>query len=272
MAVGKNKRLSKGGKRKGSKRTGDVMLNKEWHDVVAPAYYDARHCSKTLVNKSKGTYNKDDNLKGRVFEVSLADLKATPDQKNEGDYGYSKVKLRIEDVEGRNALTNFYGMSVTTDKLRSLLKKWCTTIEGVVEAKTSDNYYLRVFCIAFTKRRETQVSKNCHAQSSHVRKIRAKMTDIIGAHVARGDLATIVKKLQENVLGQEIGKACNGIYPVRDCIIRKVKVVRAPKFDHARLMDAHGGADSIPKSLEGGRTIAPEPMPEADEDVEEADE
>lgn len=265
MAVGKNKRLSKGGKRKGSKKVGDAMLGKEWHDVVAPATFETRHCTKTVVNKSKGTYNKDDNLKGRVFEISLADLT----NGDEATYGFRKIKLRIEDVAGRNAISNFYGMAVTTDKLRSLLKKWCTTIEAVVEAKTSDHYYLRVFCIAFTKRRQNQVSKNCHAQTSHVRRIRAKMTEIISSHVARGDLASLVKKLQEEVLGQEIGKACNGIFPVRDCIIRKVKVTKAPKFDHARLMDAHGGEDSIPKSAEGGRTLAPVPQAE---DVEEADE
>eukprot|EP00756_Hemistasia_phaeocysticola_P027445 Hpha_TRINITY_DN16118_c1_g19::TRINITY_DN16118_c1_g19_i1::g.8230::m.8230/K02984/RP-S3Ae, RPS3A; small subunit ribosomal protein S3Ae len=262
MAVGKNKRLSKGGKRKGAKRVGDPMLMKEWHDVVAPASFGTRQCTKTIVNKSKGTYNKDDNLRGRVYEVSLADLMDGDEQ----SYGFRNMKLKIEDVSGRNALTNFYGMSITTDKLRSLLKKWCTTIEAVVEAKTSDGYYLRLFCIAFTKRTQNQVSKNCHCQSSHVRKIRAKMTDIITNHVVKGDLASLVKKLQQEVIGKEVEKVCRAIFPIRDCLIRKVKVTKAPKFDHARLMDAHGGEDSIPKSVEGSRTVAPAPQ-----EVDEAD-
>eukprot|EP01065_Artemidia_motanka_P031999 TRINITY_DN38_c0_g1_i1.p1 TRINITY_DN38_c0_g1~~TRINITY_DN38_c0_g1_i1.p1 ORF type:complete len:288 (+),score=112.78 TRINITY_DN38_c0_g1_i1:63-866(+) len=267
MAVGKNKRLSKGGKRSQKKKIGDPMLSKEWHDVVAPVCFTTRHCSKTIVNKSKGTFNKDDNLRGRVFEMSLAGLM----DGDEAAYGFRKMKLRCEDVQGRNVLTNFYGMSITTDKLRSLLRKWCSTIEAVVEAKTSDGYYLRLFCIAFTKKRNAQVSKSCHAQTAHTRRIRAKMTEIITQHVTRDNLHGLVKKLQQEVIGKEIGAACNGIFPVRDCLIRKVKVTKAPKFDHARLMDAMGGQDAIPSSVEGGKTVAVDIPPPAD-DVEEADE
>ena len=43
-----------------------------------------------------------DGLKGRVFEVSLADLQQDEDQ------AYRKIKLRAEDVQGKNVLTNFW--------------------------------------------------------------------------------------------------------------------------------------------------------------------
>ena len=69
MAVGKNKRLSKGGKRTTKRKVGDTLANKEWYDMVAPAMYEVRHCGKTLVNRSKGTFNGPDAIKGRVFEV-----------------------------------------------------------------------------------------------------------------------------------------------------------------------------------------------------------
>jgi len=58
-----------------------------------------------------------DGLKGRVFEVSLADLQ-------NDEVAFRKFKLICEDVQGRNCLTNFHGMNMTTDKLRSLVKKW----------------------------------------------------------------------------------------------------------------------------------------------------
>lgn len=58
-----------------------------------------------------------DGLKGRVFEVSLADLQ-------NDEVAYRKFKLVAEDVQGRNVLTNFHGMNLTTDKLRSMVKKW----------------------------------------------------------------------------------------------------------------------------------------------------
>lgn len=58
-----------------------------------------------------------DGLKGRVFEVSLADLQ-------NDEVAFRKFRLISEDIQGKNVLTNFHGMTMTTDKLRSLVKKW----------------------------------------------------------------------------------------------------------------------------------------------------
>ena len=48
--------------------------------------------------------------------------------------------------------------------LCSLLERWQTLIEAHVDVKTTDNYVVRMFCIAFTKRRQDQVKANCYAQ------------------------------------------------------------------------------------------------------------
>jgi hypothetical protein len=60
-------------------------------------------------------------------------------------------------------------MDLTTDKLRSLVRKWQTLIEATVDVKTTDGYFLRMFCISFTKKRPGQVKKTAYAQSSQVR-------------------------------------------------------------------------------------------------------
>jgi len=49
--------------------------------------------------------------------VSLADLQ-------NDEVAFRKFKLISEEVQGRNVLTNFHGMDMTTDKLRSMVKKW----------------------------------------------------------------------------------------------------------------------------------------------------
>ena len=74
MAIGKNKRLTKG-KKGGKKKVVDSMSRKEWFDFKAPAPFDSKEFGKTCINKSSGIKIATECIKGRVVEVSLADLK-----------------------------------------------------------------------------------------------------------------------------------------------------------------------------------------------------
>ena len=57
---------------------------------------------------------------------------------NQYSLAHRKIKLKCADVAGKNLLTTFYGMDLTTDKLRSLVRKWQSLIEAHVDVKTSD--------------------------------------------------------------------------------------------------------------------------------------
>ncbi|KAF8667794.1 hypothetical protein HU200_052605 [Digitaria exilis] len=219
MAVGKNKRISKG-KKGGKKKTVDPFSKKDWYDIKAPSVFSVRNVGKTLVSRTQGTKIASEGLKHRVFEVSLADLQSDEDQ------AYRKIRLRAEDIQGRNVLTNFWGMDFTTDKLRSLVKKWQTLIEAHVDVKTTDNYMLRLFCIGFTKRRPNQ--------------IRRKMVEIMANQASTCDLKELVSKFIPEVIGKEIEKATSSIFPLQNVFIRKVKILKAPKFDLGKLMEVHG--------------------------------
>ena len=169
MAVGKNKKLGKKGKIAGKKKAADPFTRKEWYDIKAPSLYNVRVAGKTPVTRTGGTHVASESLKGRVFTVSQADL-----QGNEAD-DFRKVKLIGEEVQGKALLTTFYGMDMTRDKLNGLIRKWQTLIEASVDVQTTDGYKLRLFCIAFTKRRPNQIKKTSYAKASQIRAIRKKM-------------------------------------------------------------------------------------------------
>ncbi|KAF2086899.1 ribosomal protein S3Ae [Saccharata proteae CBS 121410] len=232
MAVGKNKRLSKG--KKGLKKRTDPFAKKDWYSVKAPSTFAIRDVGKTLVNRTTGLKNANDALKGRIFEVSLADL-----QKDE-DHAFRKVKLRVDEVQGRNCLTNFHGLDFTSDKLRSLVRKWQTLIEANVVVKTTDDYLIRLFCIAFTKRRPNQIKKTTYAASSQIRAIRKKMTEIMAREASSCTLSQLTTKLIPEVIGREIEKSAQGIYPLQNVHVRKLKLLKAPKFDLGALLTLHG--------------------------------
>jgi len=211
MAVGKNKKLGK--KRKGGNRKiVDAFSRKEWYDVKAPSAFPIRQVCKTPVTKNQGTKNSRDGLLGRVFESSLGDLK----QNGEED-AFRKFQLKVEEIQGTNCLTQFYGMDLTTDKLRSLVRKWHTLIEANAEVKTNDGYSLRVFAIGFTKRRPNQVKKTAYAQASQIRQIRKKMTEIIQREASSVDLNDFVTKLIPEIVGREIEKIDRRNFPFTKC-------------------------------------------------------
>ena len=93
------------------------------------------------------------------------------------------------------------GMDFTTDKLRSMVRKWQTLIEAHVDVKTTDGYLLRMFCIAFTKKRQQQVKKTCYAQTSQIRQIRKKMVELMTREAAACDLKELVGKFIPEAIG-----------------------------------------------------------------------
>lgn len=238
MAIGKNKSLGK--KKGGKKKPQDPFAKKEWYNVKAPAVFPVRDLGKTIATKSSGNKLARDNLLGRCVTVSLGELK-----QNAEDEAYRKFRLRIDDVQGKQCLTNFHGMSMSTDKLRSLVRKWRTLIESHADVTTTDGYKLRLFCIGFTRSQQYQVRETSYAQSAQVRHIRRKMIDIMQRECAAQSLGDLVQKFIPEVIGKEIEKATQGIYPLQNVLIRKVKVLRAPKVDYQKLMDAHGGAAAV---------------------------
>jgi len=267
MAVGKNKRLTKGGRKGGKKKAGDPFLKKEWYDIKAPSIFATRNCGKTLVTKSAGTKIASDGLRGRVLELNLADL-----LHEQEDLAYKKIKLCVEEVQGRNCLTDFHAMDLTRDKHQSLIRKWHTLIEANCDVKTTDGYLVRLFCIAFTKRHDEQVKSNCYAQSSQIRRIRKKMVEIMSAEASKVPLRELVKKLLPDAINTEIEKRCQGIFPLKDTLIRKVKILKKPKFDITKLMELHadGGDDAgvamlRPEAEDAQNTLAAEVKADDDE-------
>jgi len=233
MAIGKSNAGK--GKKGAKKKAIDPYTKKEWYDVKAPAIFKNVDIGQTLVTKTQGTRIASDGLKGRVFEVSLADLNKDEEQ------AYRIMRFVVEDVQGKNCLTSFHGMRFSTEKVKSLIRKWQNIIEAHVDARTADGYVLRMFCIGFTKRRNNQVKKTSYALSSQIRAIRKKMTTTMTKEINSSDLKTLFEKLVPEVIGRQIERETQGIYPLQNVFIRKVKILKRPRFDLTKLMELHSG-------------------------------
>jgi len=175
-----------------------------------------------------------DSLRGRVFEISLGDL-----NQNAHDKAWRKVKVQCEEVKGYDCYTNYHGLDMTRDKLCTLVKKWHTTIEAFAQAKTADGYTVRMFSIGFTQRRGRQVKATCYAKNSQQKLIRQKMMEIMVSECQKSSLKDLFKNFLAESVSEKITKECSKIFPLENVCIKKVKVLKKPKFDLTKLMELY---------------------------------
>ncbi|KAG3288840.1 RPS3A-containing [Ictidomys tridecemlineatus] len=174
--------------------------------------FNIKNIGKTLVIRTQGTKIASDGLKGCVFKVSLAD--------------------DLQNDEGKNCLTSFCGMDLTGDKMCSMVKKWQTIIEAHIDIKSTDGYLLSLFCVVFTKKCNNQIQKTSYK----------KMVEIMTREVQTNDLKEVVNKLIPGSSGKDIEKVCQSIYPLHDVFVRKVKMLKKPKFVVGKYMELYGSS------------------------------
>ena len=63
------------------------------------------------------------------------------------------------------------------------------------------------------------------------------MREIMVNQATSCDLKDLVQKFIPESIGKEIEKSTSSIYPLQNVFIRKVKILKAPKFDLGKLME-----------------------------------
>ena len=113
-----------------------AFQKKEWYNVHVPTVFDVRTPTITPCNRTAGQKQSADSLKGRVFEISLADL-----NRDSNEQAWRKMKVQVEEVKGFDCYTNFYGMDITRDKLCTIVKKWQQLLRLSFNARPSMDTY-----------------------------------------------------------------------------------------------------------------------------------
>jgi len=181
----------------------DKWKNKTWYNIETPEFI-----GRTVI----GTTTTDDSEKlvGRTIETTVGDIT--------NDFSKQNIKLRlaIDNVTGDTASTAFIGHEITTDYLRSIVKRQTSRIDNNLEVTTKDGCKLRIKPIAFTVKR---------ARSSQIRAIREIMGKIVLERAAELDFEHIVEEIVTGKLAANIYRNTKTIYPIRRVEIRKTEVL-----------------------------------------------
>lgn len=192
--------------RKKVQRKLDGWKSKEWYNIEAPAYLNRVIVGTTMAGDPS-------LLVGRNVETTVGELTNDMTKNN------TKVILRVNNVVGDIATTDLMGHELTTDYVRSIVKRQTSRIDANVDVRTKDGFVIRVKPTCFTIKR---------ARSSQMQAIREMMVDIVKKRASETDFETF---MQEAILGRlsaAIYRQAKFIYPLRRVEIRKTQVEAMP--------------------------------------------
>jgi small subunit ribosomal protein S3Ae len=192
--------------RKKVQRKLDGWKSKEWFNIEAPVYLNRAIVGNTMAGDPS-------LLLGRNIETTVGELTNDMTKNN------TKVILRINNVVGDIATTDLVGHELTTDYVRSIVKRQTSRIDANIEVKTKDGFVIRVKPTCFTIKR---------ARSSQIKAIREVMIEIVKKRASDSDFENF---MQEAILGRlsaAIYRQAKFIYPLRRVEIRKTHVEAMP--------------------------------------------
>jgi small subunit ribosomal protein S3Ae len=157
--------------------------------------------------------NDPNRIVGRVIETTLGELTNNFSKQN------TKLKFRVDRVAGDSAYTKFVGHEMTTDYIRSLVKRRTSRIDSIVDVTTVDGYQVRVKPSCFTVKR---------ARANQVKTIRELSKQVVLAKAVGLDLNQLVQEVVMGKLSLDIYKEAKAIYPLRRVEVRKTQILAEP--------------------------------------------
>jgi small subunit ribosomal protein S3Ae len=127
--------------------------------------------------------------------------------------------FKVDQVAGDSAYTKFVGHELTSDYIRSLVKRRTSRIDSIIDVTTSDGYKVRVKPSCFTVKR---------ARSTQVKTIRNIASNIIQEKAGTLDLNQFIQDVVLGRISLDIYKDAKEIYPLRRVEIRKTEILASP--------------------------------------------
>ncbi len=157
--------------------------------------------------------NDPERIVGRVVETTLGDLTNNFSKQN------TTLRFRVDRVAGDSAYTKFLGHEMTTDYVRSLVKRRTSRIDAIVDVTTTDGYQVRIKPSCFTVKR---------ARANQVKSIRELSRRVILDRSKSLDLNQLIQDVVLGKLSLDIYKEAKTIYPLRRVEVRKTEIVTEP--------------------------------------------
>ena len=191
--------------RAAARKQKDKWKAKRWYTIRAPRQpWNFKVIGETLGEE-------DELLIGRMYEITQQEV--------DGDFTKMNVKLkfRVTEVLGQDAITEFAGHEVLKDHVRRQVRRYRGKVDDVIDAITEDGYYVRIKPFLITQGR---------VKSSQKKAIREACRDVVLQVAARNTWIALQGQLLGGELEQSLEKAARKVANVKTVIVRKSQLVQ----------------------------------------------
>ncbi len=225
--------------RAAAKKVKDKWRAKEWYKVYAPDMFSKMQLGETPADAPE-------NVMGRITEATVQDLT--------GDFSkmHIKIKFKVHDVRGLDAMTRFDGHDLTSDYVRRLTRRKRTKTDAVVDVTTKDAWEIRVKPMAVSEQR---------IQASQETAIRTIMMEEIKRIASEVTIGEFVRMLIMGELAKRISDASKIIVPIKRIEIRRSEVTKTGRMPEPGEAPIMGPQEAPPEETPAEET--PEPVAEA---------
>ena len=192
--------------RAAARRQRDKWKSKRWYSIRAPRNpWSFKVIGETMAEE-------EEMLVGRHYEILQYEL--------DGDFSKMnvKVKFRITEVIGSDALTEYIGHELLKDHIRRQVRRERGKIDDTIDLVTKDGYYIRV--------KPMMISRN-RIKASQKQEMRTQARDLIIKFGATTTWIDMQKATLDGTLETQIREAVSKIQPVRDVMIRRTQLIQS---------------------------------------------
>ena len=191
--------------RAAARRQKDKWKSKRWYSIRAPRNpWSFKVIGETIAEE-------EEMLVGRPFEIMQNEL--------DGDFTkmHVKIKFRIKEVVGNDAITEFVGHDVMKDFVRRQIRRDRGKIDDTIDVVTEDGFFVRIkpFIVTRSSVKASQKNESRSVTRNEVVKFCAQSTWI-----------NVQKALMEGSLEETVSKAISKIQPVRAVFFRRSQLIQ----------------------------------------------
>ena len=191
--------------RAAARRQKDKWKSKRWYSIRAPRNpWSFKVIGETIAEE-------EEMLLGRPFEIMQNEL--------DGDFTkmHVKIKFRIKEVVGNDAITEFVGHDVMKDFVRRQIRRDRGKIDDTIDVVTEDGFFVRIkpFIVTRSSVKASQKHESRSVTRNEVVKFCSKSTWI-----------NVQKALMDGSLEETVSKAISKIQPVRAVFFRRSQLIQ----------------------------------------------